>query len=156
MPSFWSLIVASATLLGLCLWWVSRSSARWTGRSRAVRSKPPVVCLSRLAAGHLPIRELRSISFEELRLLGQCDHDCILVNVHSDPVEEPGEVAGIFVITISPSELPEVLRWLPADRTVAFHGVSASSFALIESSVCMDSPEPRCILENLPANLEIR
>jgi hypothetical protein len=156
MPSFWVLLAAAAALFGICLWWIRRLGFRRAGLFTAIRPKQRFDRRHGTRGGHLPIRSLMSISFEELRLLGQCNHDCILVDIRSKPLTEPVEVAGVFVISISPSELPEVLRWLPADRAIAFHGVSDSSFALIESSVCMDSAEPRCILEDLPSSLEIK
>ena len=156
MPSFWSLLVAGAAISGMCLWWTKGSAVGKVNLVAAFRATPRFQSRSGAVDNPLPIRTLQSISFEELRLLTECNHECILVNVRSDPLLEPTDIAGIFVLSIGPSELREVLRWLPADRAVAFHGVSDSSFALIESSECMNSPEPRCILEDLPGNLETK
>ena len=156
MPSLWSLFAAAVAIFAVCFWWITRSGDRKERPFTPINAKQHFEYRTGAVWGHLPIRDLKPISFEQLRLLSACNREWILVNVQSGPLLAPNEVAGIFVLSVSPGELPEVLRWLPDDRAVAFHGVAESSFALIESSCCMNSPKPRCILADLPRNLEIR
>jgi len=150
MPSFWITLAAGSAIFAVCLWWVRRPQAG------SERFHTPIVweatpqSLGGSSQNNNRHRGLKSISFAELRLLRECDHGCILVDIRSNSLAEPADLAGIFVVPISPRELPDVLGWLPVDRVVAFHGVSHSSFALIEASECMNSVEPRCLLRDLP------
>jgi hypothetical protein len=156
MPSFSLLLAAAAAISLFCLWWITRSSAPGAHFYTPIQPKPIAQLQDSSEEVRLPAGILRPISFTEFLSRSECSHECILVEIGSEPQLELISVPGVFVFPVSPSELPEVLRWLPSDKVVAFYGVSESSCALIEASSCMESPAPRFVLRNLPDRLEVR
>lgn len=155
MHSFWLLLVAPAAIFGACIWRIFRPTVK--GKISSVRIEPSLGFECRQTASRRNSKggALTTISAEELRLLADRNGNYILVEVACEGQSTFAGHAGIFVLSITPGELPGVLEWLPADRAVVFRGVSDAARGMIEQSVCMASPKPRCVLSDLPVAMEV-
>jgi hypothetical protein len=151
MHSFWTLLIAAVAMAALCTWWLRRPAAKGKTLYTPIEASPEAE--QRVAASRplATIGELRMITAAELPAVAERDRNFIVVDVVSEGLSTFAGLAGTFMLSIAPGELPMVLDWLPPERAVIFRGVSDSARALIAQSGCMASPKPRCILRDLPA-----
>ncbi len=153
MHPFWILPVAATAIIGSCVWWMRRPAVK--NRSTRIEPNLDTECGQSTRRRNSKPGTLKAISAEEMRSLAGPDRNYILVDVASDGLSTFAGNASTFVLSITAGELPGVLQWLPADRTVVFSGVSDSARALIEESACMASSKPRCVLSDLPVAMEV-
>jgi hypothetical protein len=155
MHSFWTLLLAAAAILGLCVWWIRRPLVKARIRFTRIEPNPDSESRQSTIPSGSKAGALTTITAGELRSSSALDRDYILVDVVSGGLPTFSGDARTFVLSITPVELPRVLRWLPADRAVVFRGVSETARALIEGSPCMASSKPRCVVRDLPLQMEV-
>lgn len=101
-------------------------------------------------------RPIIRISLEELRHLLQQDPDNFLVLDLRMSAQLPSlPDADALVLTVSPSELTEILVWLPPNRSVVFYGECSRWAAQIIASPSIQGTAPFYFLDDNFSYMEV-
>ncbi len=100
-------------------------------------------------------RMIERISIGEFMMVLEKCRNLIVIDLRSGKNFTQFPVPFVTVMRVRPHELLNVLKWLPADRTLVFCGASNFSTILIESSRCMQGSAPLYVLEGDLRLLEV-
>ena len=95
----------------------------------------------------MPGREVHWMSTGQFTTFVQEHKDVIVVDLRADEQRMLSPIPAAFVLTVVPDELDNLLGWLPAEKSVAFCGVSKQSILLIVTSPCMEGSAPLYVLD---------
>lgn len=101
-------------------------------------------------------RPLKWISLKEfVLLLQQNPRDFIVIDLGTEASLFTFPVPDVFVLTVAPSELLEMLERLPSDRSVVFYGRFAFGIARIQMSSPIEGSAPLYFLKDSLDRLEV-
>lgn len=94
-------------------------------------------------------RPVRWISCEELRkILQENSHDLIVLDLRAETQGTPFPLPEVFVLSIRPDELLEILDWMPSRQCVVFYGIRDPWISAIEKSSSMAGAAPFYFLDD--------
>jgi hypothetical protein len=150
---FWLWTVSLSLFAFILLIWLATRIAQWVVRrstgltistikpERNLRSSTNRYSKSR--------RPIIGISFEELENLLQQDPDNLLILDLRMSNQVPSlPVAEALVLTVTPSELTEILIWIPPNRSIVFCGPQSRWQSKIMSSPSIEGTAPFYFLDD--------
>jgi hypothetical protein len=134
MDYFWVLI--AMPLLGLVYF---ACVLIWTPREirlpDCVTPLPPTNSgMMRIHQGRTPEREVRWVSTKECDTLLHRSSDVLFIDLRTEPRKAPIPIDVSEVLTLSPSQLFDMLRWLPASSSVVLYGASDACTSVLWST----------------------
>jgi len=79
-------------------------------------------------------REVKWISAKECEALLRTYCDVIFIDLRSGKENAPIPLAVSEILTVSPSQFSDMLRWLPASSSIVLYGASDSCASLLWST----------------------
>lgn len=136
-------LVTYASQSGLPQWldWIftTRPSQRLRRKSRRITRRK---------------RPIQRISLEQLENMLRQQRDDLLV-VDLRPAARRAPLPLPNALAVEPSELKEILDWLPADRSIVFCGIGSRWMRAIRRSPCRLGVVPFYLLEDRFGRLEV-
>ena len=147
MYSLWSLPAMALAVPLYAVWRARRSGIRELRDNIPFVPQPPVDDITEPKSAGRRTRVMQWISIGEfLSVLTKCN-DLIVIDLRANAGWNPFPIPTVFVLPVTPNELDTFLEWLPADRSVVFHGASNLSIFMIETSPGMNGSAPFYVLE---------
>jgi hypothetical protein len=155
MDFLWALLLSVVAIV-LCTAWQILRFVRHASRNKIAFVRP-------LSGSHLgptranrkQTRKLKWVSMDEFtRVLAGAD-DLIVIDLRPDSQRSPFPLPAAQVLCVGPSELSEMLEWLPGDRSAVIYGASDLSVSMIQASPCMCGSAPLYVLNGDRATAEV-
>ncbi len=155
MHSLWFLPAVLLAVPLFAVWRIRRYRRREFGNRLQSVIQPTVLDEIVPKFAKVQTRTMKWISIGEfMTVLTKCS-DLIVIDLRADAPFVPFPVPSAFVLPVMPSELVNVLEWLPCDRTVVFCGASDLCILMISTSRCMEGSAPLYVPERDSALAEV-
>lgn len=156
MDFLWALIALALGFLLYPAWQLVRSVGRGSPR---IFAPPPVSPAAKGGKIHAfsggQIRNLEWVSMGQFTNLLAESNDLVVIDLRPESQHLRLRLPAAQVLTISPDELPEVLEWLPRNRSAAFCGASGTALSVIRASSRMRGSAPLYVLKDGSAWAEV-
>lgn len=148
-----AVLVLAVGFLLYCAWELTCARRGRSGFARRSGANS-AACGDGLANRFGPRRALERISAGEFRELLARTTDLVLIDLRPAHQNAPLPVRVPQVVRVRTSQLEDVLRNLPEDRSAVFYGASDLSVFMITTSLYMSGSAPLYVLRSLSTHEE--
>jgi hypothetical protein len=155
MDFLWALLLLVVAIVLYTAWQILRFIRRASGGKVAIVRPSSGSYVRPARVKRIQTRKLKWVSMDEFtRVLAGAD-DLIVIDLRPDSQRSPFPLPAAQVLCLGPSELSEMLEWLPGDRSAVIYGASDLSVSMIQASPCMCGSAPLYVLNGDHARAEV-
>lgn len=100
-------------------------------------------------------REIKWISTKEFEVLLRTSNEIIFIDLRPEARREPIPFSLAHILYVDSSQLPEILKWLPAESSAVLYGTSDLCTSALWSTGSISGSAPFYVLTEAPMHSEV-